>query len=624
MIHSLGKYIKRIPVTVIIVITILLLPATVNGSSIEVHYIDPAPLLRLMQDIFIYTLDNRYEEARNLCILALNISLPDNLYYSHKKFYILLLEIVKLLSISKDLDNMSSYRLSDLVHRLYISREDLKEASVKYINMLSSYFVDQATRYIMIKTVEGYLDTLYLKIDVEINRVIYSYIYLNQSKHLQVILIHPEKAYGGENIKISLCITSQDLEYIENISIRLTTVYGDIIVKRENIVTSMHQWIDIEIQIPRAEELYAIGINPLDIDKISINIIATAYRDNEYVYGYTSANISVIYEKPRLVFNAPGFIYVGQFINISIYSFIDTPLNISIYLDTISNTTLITNTTVFPGITNITLPIINLSTGYHRLIFVSSPKGKYISITHTIVFAVSRYKVLPVVDIDRFSIIPLGKININLYIDTPLEYRVEVYINNKKIAEYNYVNASKIFLQIDTPPTIFLWKYKIIVEIKPLNSLYESSYREGYIYVLNLPMLVIIPIILGFVLSTSSQKYLLISLKTMRTSLNKIMRKIEYEQMITSSPLSIEIKRSILVNLYRRILLIISRYVDLPKKSETLREFYLRLENRVKNINIKQLFKLFIDLYEKDLYSLYRVDVDNAKDIVKRLENIED
>lgn len=593
-----------------------------NQSRIE---LDPAPLTRLLQDVLLSIIDEEYDKALALCEIALNVSLPIDIRYTHVRLYKDLTEISSLLKTSKHVfSNASVQGVSlDIVYRMHIARDKLRESVDEYLNKLSKYFTDPSTRYLMTVSIRRSTESIVLKIDLEIDKLLQMYMRGVYGSSVTVYAKAPEKVYGGEKFYLSLYVDT-DIKTSTNASIKITAMFGYAIVKKLELSVPLGVWVDVDIDVPGAEELEAMGISPLSITRAKIYITAVVDANKTVVYGYTLCNTSVVYERPSIKFSMPGNIYLGQPILVSIESSALTQINLSAYLDIVSNETLVLSTTISPGLTNITIVLPNISSGYHKLIFITQGVGRYATSAYTYVFAVSRPRPSIVVSISDLAVFPLSKIRVSLYVDTSVPYVVSIYINNRKVAERVYIDSSKVELEIEPPVTLLMWRYSVVTEVKPVDTAYDPSFREGYTYVLNLPALIAIPSILSIVLATpSTSKYVVFSLKFTKSRLERVVHRAEgLSSGVPQAIDSYSFRRPRLANLYRKFIHIVSKYVEPPRKSETLREFYNRFELTTIKSMVKHLVKMFLDIYEEDLYSVHSIDEDLARDAVKRLDSI--
>lgn len=595
-----------------------------QSISIESLSIDPAPLFKLLQDTLYSILSSEYGRAEALCREALTLSLPTDIYSMHRKTYTTLMNTIDILTdieTMKSKESINQTKLLDTIYRLEMIRSDLETTITNYINKLSNMFMDQALRYIMTRNTMDIIANLDTRLRATIMDITQLYLRSEYGEELYIHINHPDIVEGGSRYTVNISIVTRAL--VENINLTLISIYGGIVSREISEIIPVNRLIAIEIVAPSAEELLARGVNPLTIKDAILMVIARASVKNKTIGGYKLANLSIVYKRPNIQFIVPNYVYPDQVIDLQIISGADIPLNLSIYLDRISSDTFITNTTIDVGENRLSIKIQNLSIGYHRFIFVTEARGKYIPLVHSSIFAVVKHRVSIIADISEFSIIPLTKPLINLYVDSPTLYSVNIYLDGKLMASYRHIDKPRFSISIDIPPTILFWRYSIYIEVKPEDLNYIPTSVEGYIYIVNLPVTALTVLVLGIALtSPSSSRYIAISLRALGSSVIKAISRYGEETTVIDIARP-RFRRTKLGNLYRVFITSISRYIEPPKSSETLREFYTRFDKTVVK-PIKSFVKKFLDIYEEDLYSNHDLDVSEAEKIIKRLKDLED
>ncbi|MEM1541155.1 MAG: hypothetical protein QW101_00305 [Ignisphaera sp.] len=622
-IKRIARYIA-IPYTVLQIALLLTHISYIYTQSIESLSIDPAPLFKLLQDTLYSVLINEYGKAEALCGEALVLSLPTDIYSMHRKTYTTLMNIIDILidiEAMKSKDSVNKTNLLAAIYRLEIARSDLEIAVTNYINKLSNMFIDQASRYIMTRNTMDSVANLDTKLRTIIMDLTQLYLHGEYGEELYIHIDYPDIVEGGSRYTVNISIVTRAL--VENINLTLISIYGGVVSREVSGIVSVDRSIAIEMIAPSAEELLARGINPLTIKDAVLMVIARASVENKTIGGHKLTNLSIVYRRPNIQFLVPNYVYPGQVIELQIISGVDAPLNLSIYLDRISSDTFITNTTIDIGENRLSIEIQNLSIGYHKLIFVTEAGGKYVPLVHSSVFAVVKHRVPVIADVSKFSIIPLAKPLINLYVDSPTLYSVNIYLDGKLVASYRHIDKPRFSISIDTPPTILFWRYSIYIEVKSEDPNYIPTDVEGYIYIVNLPVTTLTVLVVGIALtSPSSSRYIAISLRTLGSGVRRAISRYSGETTVIDIARP-RFRKTKLGDLYRVFIALISRYIEPPKSSETLREFYTRFDRTVVK-PVKSFVKKFLDIYEEDLYSNHDLDVSEAKKIVKRLKDLED
>lgn len=592
----------------------------VDGSSTLSP--DPSPLAKILQEVLEALLEKRYNDALNLCREALNISLPPDLSYTHVKLYKKIEELTIILNKTDTIITIGvqDYKdLRNLVYELSLARLEAENLLNEYLNRLSRYFLEPATKYIISRTLASYVQNLDVKLESMSLQLVQ--IYLKGHSHgLEIIFNHPQQAYGGEVVQLVVSIRSEAVD-LNNVNLSIFLIYENLYIKSYNFTIPVNEEISLEIGIPSAENLVKLGINPALVSNMKLFVTAMSKVGETLFYSYKLSNITVIYERPPITVFVTSVVRPhDEYIDINISSNAVQNLSMSIYIDKVANETLIKTFTLEPGHHLLKLPLSNVSIGYHRLIFVVPPSGRYVGYSFSYTFVVLGEEVSVVLNLNPLAVVPISNVFVDLYVDSPTNYSVTLYIDGKLSIEYNNLNVSKIRFELKPPFTIFLNRYSVSIEVKPGNSSYMPTYVNGFIYVLNLPSFLITVFLLTVSLSTPSKAgYIVELLKPMRYLLSRTSSKTMESSISVLNLVKMVFKEARLAKLYRRFLIIISKYVEPPRSSETLREFYSRFDKSFSR-STKVLVKRFLDIYELDLYSNISIDVREAENVVKELE----
>ena len=228
------------------------------------------------------------------------------------------------------------------------------------------------------------------------------------------------------------------------------------------------------------------------------------------------------------------------------------------------------------------------------------------------------------ISLPQIIIGPPYVIPIHIDISKEIPFKVTVFIDSKEvISETVYVLSNKV-IKVSLPYLLFTWRHHVEILVEPLNPLYESYKFSTEVYSINIPLMLLASIILGYALSTRIISY---GFSLSLQSIVKYFRKSSHlvEEIAKSSISTLEtkfrsfFKPAVLTSLYYRFIRVMIRHVSPPRYSETLREYYHRISN-VFSSSVGELIRRFIALYEKDLYSKHEVDVGEAENIVHKLE----
>jgi len=597
--------------------------------------IDAAPLLKLLQDTLMAVISGEYDTALTMCKFALNISLPSEVSYIHTKLYFKLNDTINLLIrtenlLSNETINAGAYGdyILHTIYDLYLTKIDLTEIMNNYVNELARFIPDQGTRYYMASSFEEYVINLQIRFDYFLSKLTQLYLGNMYGGEIHIHLSHPETISGGENYQINVTTTSStSLKYV---NLTLIIIYSDVIIDRFSINGSLNKTITVNTRAPSAEKIASIinlGLNPSLINSAKIIAVAGSNVGNTTLTGYALSNMTLIYVTPTVNFTAPDHIYPSQSIDIKIKASLDYPLNIKLYLDKVSNSNMLLNTSIRSGENVFSLKPLNLSQGLHKIILVTEPKGKYLPLTYTHIIELKLREIYVAAGVEALALVPLRKPSVNLYVDSNTSYDVNIYVENSKTNTYRGLTSKfEYTLPIDIPFTLLMWRYRVVVEVKPHDPNYVTRRVESYISVINIPILAVLTCFLVIAFTTPTKtRYVIHSLVSIVNTVKYRLvrargRKNKSELLAKPAKYYFRTPRSI--HLYRRLIAVISKYINPPGKSETLREFYRRVDRTI-NESMKKLVKGFLDIYEKDLYSNHDVNTSEAEKYLDELMKIE-
>ena len=611
-------------IAIALLISVILIPSLVCGEKYSREGLDPTPIIRILQDTLSAITYGDYDSAEKLINLALSISLPKRVEYIHVKLYT---QINNLLELMRDIDELSkgvearSSELKVVIYRLYRLRLDLKEYFTEYLNTLSKYFKDREVRHVMSEKVENAVSMLFLRIDELIDELTMLYIFGTVNiVPLNITITMPQSIRSGNVFSIGIYIEAPPIIKYVNSTIHVS--YGNIyevLIHRE---LPVNKEINISSKAPLVEDLLrrtSIIMNETSIE-VKVRVI-TVVHNTTYI-GTEIARSKLIFKEPLCEFYISRHIYPNQPLEVSVLAYIDYPLNTTIYIDKSIPKNLVLNTVLKPGNNTFELPILNLSTGDHILIFEIKPRGYYLGTTYYTKFEVVREPLIALIEVQRVIIGPPFTLSMSVDVDSKTPYIIEVFMDGNRLIKEKFHNESGIRLRANTPITLFVWRSSVVISIEPLDPRYEPMEFSTDIYIINTPLLILASALLGFAIITpTTSKYISISMQYLLRYLHragiseKRVRRISSEVIVRTR---IFFRPSKLVNLYRRLLRIIAPYVGIPHEYETLREFCRRV-----SIGFRELIYRFIKLYELDLYSKHDVDVKEAEEIVKRLEKLE-
>lgn len=611
--------------TLVLMIAIYIMLSSIGISSQSNVDIDPAPLAKVFQDVVEAILREDYGEALSLCKKAANISLPNDISYNHEKLYKSIGKVVNLLVQAKELtlpQAEDKVRLYGLLNDLYISKLELAEVMNSYVDKLASLFKDSTTRSLTIRTLMDYILNLDSKLEITLTKITQAYLGA-YGQEIHVELNHQPIVYGGETLDLDILLkTNLSIGYANT---TIVIVYGgNILSETVQYRIPVNKSTCIKIATPKAEDIKAIGVKPLTQINSKLFVIARAVAiDGRVLYGYSFSNFTLMYLNPPINVFIPSYVKLGEDIKVKIVSNLDIPLNLLIYLNNISNRSLLANLSISSGEYILNLSSTNLSIGYNEFIFLTQPKGKYLAFSFSHTLDVALEKIDASINVKPFIITPFTNPLLEIYVNSPTPYNVTIYFGNNKVVRHTLVDSPKISIELSLPLTIFFWRHRILVEIRPNNPLYSSTIVEGSVYVLNITTLAIITIFLAITATTTSKASQIIATLKLGGSIKNFIYRTKSVDSARATVIEYIFRRPRLLNLYKKIIGILSKYVEPPRVSETLREFYSRFCETFSGGHTSSLVKVFLELYEQDLYSNHNIDIDRAIQIAKRIEEIE-
>uniref|UniRef100_A0A7J3JRI1 DUF4129 domain-containing protein n=1 Tax=Ignisphaera aggregans TaxID=334771 RepID=A0A7J3JRI1_9CREN len=618
----LDYYMKILSVSLLLML--ILDPMWMPCASVhaQLDNVDPAPLAKILQDVVEAIVSGNYSEALLLCEKALAISLPKDIIYTHSKLYRNIEQVVNLLIQADDVITSGigdSSKLYVLLNELHIAKLKLMETIDSYVSKLLPFFKDSNMRRIIVGSLTNYILNLDAKLEATLTKLMQLYLG-TYGKEIYIELHHQPVVYGGGTLGIDiLSITDLDINYV---NLTLVLIYGDMLSQMYQYAIPVGENAKIDITTPSVEDIIAMGLEPAP--KINAKLFVIAKAVDGKVLGYQTSNFQLVYIYPSIRISVPSYIRPGEEIEVNISADLDYPLNLLIYLNTVSNASLLANLTLSPGERVLALSSRGLPAGYNKLIFLSEPRGKYLAYRFSHNLIIMLEKTVSFINTKPFVIIPFMKPGLEIYVDPPINYNATIYVGDTIAIRYESISNSKIAAEFSLPPTFFFWKYRVLVEIQPNNPSYSPVIVENSIYVLNVATLAIALILIA-VITTSPSKmgYIATALILGGSTVKSLISRTKNTSVLHTTVIRYVFRKSRLLNLYKKITAVVSKYIEPPRPSETLREFYCRFSKAFSNSYILPLVKTFLELYEKDLYSSHYIDFVEAMNIVKQIEEVE-
>ena len=582
----------RFKVFTVVYVLILLTSPILNAYSI-----DPAPLLKLLKDSLDNISSGNYELSKELVSTALSVDVGD-LNYIHRNTYLRLNQLVDLLITYKSLgDTVNTTYLRSLIYNLYRTYYDLNLSITSYVDTLNKYFRDPVLRGKYLSDFYISLNSAYGVVNDVLNDLVIRYLGIT-SYVLNVSLSVPEVIYGGSDYLLTIYVVAPtEVEYVDAF---IYVSYGGLY---ELINTSIptNEEYSITLKVPPTEEFLLRGIRLSP--EVGFEVLVRVYGTyNNYTYvGQGVCRGLLKFLKPELVITPK--VVDNLLISLIINASLNTPLNTSIFIDD----ELVSSLEVFRGVYEVPLST-NLSTS--KLVkVVTEGRGPYLSSSWTYRLVTS---VKPEVNVyvGTLVLVPPYNTLMNLNVGTT-PYILKLLVCGNEFEEL--VNTSSTSLNILIPWSTILWcDLRVVIKSLGGDTVFSESIR---VYVINIPIMTSLTIGLLVITSLpSTRKYL----RSLRLYIPKLVSYRRSEYGVSSRYLGISFRESKLSKVYYKFIDLISKYVEPPKTSETLREFLVRIKNLLNN-PIYELINLFITNYELELYSRHTPNLEIMNNVLRKL-----
>ncbi len=619
---------------------------SIIAISVDEVGLDPVIYEKLLDDVLTNIINEKYSVSEELIEIGSNIVINEtSLKYIHGKLYDKLLRINELLNQSMYLEQIISSMnkvdarnyIRKIYNELFLLKNDLRDYVDHYLSVLARYVHDRSSFFIYQHDISIKTELLIGKIDDILKQLekIYRRLEYNVSTNwIEVLVDYPDKIYGGETIWLNITLkphyNGTNTSRL-NASVTIMVSVGGIVEEIHNLYTLVPSTLRLRIKLPGAETLIRQGV---EFSKKNLGVyysdliitIKVVVLDGEHlIRGYKVIDTDILFEKPRLYIKAPSIISMNQTLTLNIESQVELPLNASIYVDKVSNATLLYNTLIYPGDNVVIINNPGLSIGYHTIIVLSEPYGKYVSSRWSSALAVTSPSIGVSLSVPRVVIGLTQSFSIMGFVKDKYSYEVIISIDNVRV--YDNVFSSKRFSIVIDPPFSFssflVWFRRVDIEISPLNtsiSVAKYSYNVLFINPLFIMLLVVFTgLVYMHPLVSSMVSGIFHSIRSFSSR-----RKThgEHEYLFTSfrKKKYVELKPKAFNTrkYYRSVLAFLSNIVGYPKESETLREYVSRIRSVLPKRAYGVVYQLFM-LFEQDLYSAKKVSVETVRRLYKSL-----
>jgi hypothetical protein len=565
--------------------------------TLNAYSIDPAPLIKLLKDSLDSISSGNYGLSKELVSTALSVDVGD-LNYVHRNTYLRLNRLVDLLITYKSLgDTVNTTYLRGLIYDLYRTYYDLNVSITSYVDTLTKYFRDPVLRGKYLSDFYTSLSSTYEVVNDVLNDLIMRYLGI-ASYILNVSLSVPESVYGGSDYPVTIYVVApNDVKYVDA---SIYVSYGGLYTFLNTSIPTNENY-SITLKAPPAEEFLVRGLKLTP--EVGFELLVRVYGVyNNYTYvGQGVCRGLLKFLKPDLLITPE--VVDGLLTSLIINASLNTPLNTSVFV----NDELVSSLEVFRGVYEVPLNV-DLSTG--KLVkVVTEGRGPYLSSLWTYRL-VTPTKPEVNVYVGNLVLIPPFNTSITLNVGTT-PYILKLSVCGSEFE--GLVNTSVTSLSIPIPWNTIVW-CDLRVDVKSLGGEVITS-KSIRIYVVNIPIITSITIASATLITLpSTRRYL----RSLRLYIPKLISYSRSEGGVRSTYVGISFRESKLLRTYRRFVDLISRYVEPPKPSETLREFLVRVKKVFTN-PAYELVRTFITNYELELYSRHTPNSELMNKVLREL-----
>ncbi|MCE4600957.1 MAG: hypothetical protein F7C38_05270 [Desulfurococcales archaeon] len=527
-----------------------------------------------------------YETAVWLTEVAMQSNPGGGLEYLHKRTWSILGELAQTLQAIKT----GEKNQTDVTLKLYRLKLELEEVLPDYTNELLSYIRDPTIRIQYKRIFNQYILEFDENLDSTIQSVLTNYLHENISMAIDI----NETVLAGETVPVSIIIIPSIRVDIIRLALRLKN--GIILNASTYYVNDIIGKYTISLTIPSTK----LGVySKSGVDKAEVIVSAKGFYKNTSIYITSSKSFQIKTTKPRLFFKIPSTISTGENLSLKIISETGVPLKVDVFIMSTNKSVLLNTTlTVHPGSNTVTLNTSNLSEGAYTLIFRIEPFDSYLVRVYSKGFVVTS-RALISVEGPPIIIGPPFLVTLNIKIDNFEQGSIVVKSDGRVVAE-QYVNATgPVKIQVPLNWVLLKSNKTLLIEAIPADGERIVQTRVQ-VPVINIFTILLFSI-LTFSISTVSAQGIVTSLEGFTVRIRRIQRRGGRE------PRSYR-------DIIRGLIALLSQYATPPKASETLREYYRRIVDRLSKRlgsgveTVSSLLWRLVLLYEELLYSPRKPD----------------
>ena len=573
-----------------LVITLLLLASStlyayIYGENLSRKQVDDCTYLLAVLEKTLNLLNTNPGEAIDIVNKMMKTNIAPALADPHRKTYETLIKLYRVLSLGNYSDTRD-------VYELYIGIDSIAD----YVNRLKSCSRDRDAVTAIATKIRLTLDELRSEVEMLMYRVAMLRGYI--SLRIEVKVYEPEEAIPIEiDILNNSCIP------------RTASLILSGTTFSYNVFTCINSSCYTSLKTPSTTQVKNY-VNP-GINRIAVVIKVQCLGREVRVYRF----INVMYRYPEVVLEIPSVVKRGNYIDIAIHSkdYVEGILYVKNSTAEVPIKKIVLNTTSIHIALRVDKPIFSTGINIVKLCVNATQKTLPKCFEKT-VFVEPRY---PRIEVETSStqLTLFGKATLFLVNRDNATLIASIYVGGRNTyTVYLGPGEEKVISTSINIMPIYLEDVKIVV--RDIQNYYDIYIYTASITVANISILLSLPI-LGLVVVTVVNEYEKVFIATIATNMLRSFRKaVEITTTIRTSvkPYILGLGSRI-AELYYSV---VKKFSRLPHDSETLREHYrYALTPVIKSTYVKELLWRFLVLVEKDLYSRYRQDIEEAKKIAK-------
>lgn len=600
--------------------------------------IDPVPYEKLLAEVMEKMSTQDWGGVRELLAIAERARpCSPELLSRHRDLYESLAELSNLLERASSLEDRfgsgDTEGLRDEVREVYNGldalRQEVYDRVISYTRFLGRFAEDKASFFEYSLRIGRDLDTLKGVVSLAMERLAKIYIALTEGgsgEWLDISVSLPRRVYAGDEVGVTVLVkpsTAQGaVTNVSEVRVRVSLIVSYALEASNETVTGVGTNTTVYIKAPDTAAMDEKGVELIrlagGIQAALAKVTVTAESLDGGVTGFAVRSTYVYAMQPPIEYYVPPYAEVNGTLSVRVSSHAVTPVNVSVYLDEVGNETLLTNATIYPGYSLMNVSLANVSAGYHKVLFVTQPAGRYVSITKSAAVVVGSPNIPVTVNVPLIVLVPPYMISVGGELGEPIgEYDVSISVGGEEA--YRSSLASGTFRAVlSLPaglPTLFIGRVRVRIDVIPHNPAIKPTEYAVDVVVVNVLSTLVVVGVTGALYMHPRTSAALASL--MRAVLVRRVGAGQAKQALISRAWVFRPFR--LRRYYAALIRLLSRFVPPPEPHETLREYAARAVARLPR-GVVALVEWLIMLFEQDLYSSKPPDAKEAGELVRAVE----